>query len=104
MWSIRARRYRVELLGRKDARAGERKHARVTPLNDYWPPFHPWTPDDWRRFFEAGHDVCFVCDKPVDDPKYACALELHRSWDPVGASGYLFAHIECLRKLHPTLG
>jgi hypothetical protein len=33
--------------------------------------FDPWTRDDWRRFFEASHDVCFVCDKPVDDPKYA---------------------------------
>jgi hypothetical protein len=69
----------------------------------YEPPFHPWTLSDWREFFAEEDHACLVCRQPVDDERFAVAMEIHHSWAP-GSSGYVFGHIECLRTLHPDLG
>ena len=68
----------------------------------YEPSFHLWSPENWHEFFDAGGAACFACGEVVDDPRYACAVETNRSWQ-TGSSSYVYAHVECLRRVHPAL-
>lgn len=63
----------------------------------------PWSSGDWEGFFQTGGAACCVCEQVVDDPRFACALEVHRSWEMASVS-VSWAHIECLRKAIPHIG
>ena len=51
------------------------------------------------------HDIggCFVCGKPVEDPRFRCRVSVVREWRPEATSLYV-AHVECLRRVkHHTV-
>jgi hypothetical protein len=73
-----------------------------TEYDNYEPPWHTWSSENWDEYFAMGGETCLLCDERVDDRNFAVAVETHRAWVP-SASSVAFAHVECLRKAIPRL-